>query len=429
MNREENRKDRESRQEQPLKIGARLGFIFISSILYLLAQAHYSQVYRGALPPGPFLQVHRVFYIAAALSVFLYVPAISVINLAVLGVLGCLLFITQAIGPDHTLLIPIQIPLLMAVTLQLPKSQAIFWIITTNITIFQSLYTHNAWGAPIIGGTFYQKLLNGFVSLVLATLFLLLKKQNAQINNLMDGQERLDRAYQKVVDANLDFQTYALFAREEAVEKERRRLAGELHDIIGYSLTNVIMLIQAAQIGKGDSEQTHAILEKARLHADESLREARQALAILRTEQTDRPRGANLFLKLTKTFQEVTGIAINIDFANMPPLLPVGTEKILYRLIQEGLTNAFRHGRASEVTISFWYEDGKITVRIRDNGRGDTNEAHQVDETSFERPGIGLAGLREQVEQQGGQFKAGPITGGFILEATIPLQENSGSES
>ena len=146
MNREENRKDRESRQEQPLKIGARLGFIFISSILYLLAQAHYSQVYRGALPPGPFLQVHRVFYIAAALSVFLYVPAISVINLAVLGVLGCLLFITQAIGPDHTLLIPIQIPLLMAVTLQLPKSQAIFWIITTNITIFQSRYTHNAWG-------------------------------------------------------------------------------------------------------------------------------------------------------------------------------------------------------------------------------------------------------------------------------------------
>ena len=284
-------------------------------------------------------------------------------------------------------------------------------------------------GDLIIGGTFYQKLLNGFVSLVLATLFLLLKKQNAQINNLMDGQERLDRAYQKVVDANLDFQTYALFAREEAVEKERRRLAGELHDIIGYSLTNVIMLIQAAQIGKGDSEQTHAILEKARLHADESLREARQALAILRTEQTDRPRGANLFLKLTKTFQEVTGIAINIDFANMPPLLPVGTEKILYRLIQEGLTNAFRHGRASEVTISFWYEDGKITVRIRDNGRGDTNEAHQVDETSFERPGIGLAGLREQVEQQGGQFKAGPITGGFILEATIPLQENSGSES
>uniref|UniRef100_A0A7C3EE88 histidine kinase n=1 Tax=Gracilinema caldarium TaxID=215591 RepID=A0A7C3EE88_9SPIR len=429
MNRDENRDNRESRQEQPLRIGARLGLILIFSILYLLAQAHFSQVYRGTLPPGPFLQVHRVFYIAAALSVFLCVPAISVINIAVFGVLGCLLFITQAIGPDLTLLIPIQIPLLMAVTLQLPKSQALFWIITTNITIFQSLYTHNAWGAPIIGGTFYQKLLNGFVSLILAMLFLLLKNQNAQINNLMDGQERLDRAYQKVVDANLDFQTYALFAREEAIEKERRRLAGELHDIIGYSLTNVIMLIQAAQIGKGDSEQTHAILEKARLHADESLREARQALAILRTEQTDRPRGANLFLKLTKTFQEVTGIAINIDFANMPPLLPVGTEKILYRLIQEGLTNAFRHGRASEVTISFWYEDGKITVRIRDNGRGDTNEPHQIDETSFERPGIGLAGLREQVEQQGGQFKAGPITGGFILEATIPLQENSGSES
>ena len=186
------------------------------------------------------------------------------------------------------------------------------------------------------------------------------------------------------------------------------------------------MLIQAAQIGKGDSEQTHAILEKARLHADESLREARQTLAALRTEAVERPRGANLFLKLTKTFQEVTGILINIDFANMPSELPAEVEKLLYRLIQEGLTNAFRHGKASEVHISFWYDRGNLTIRIRDNGRGETLEANEEGTLSSERPGIGLAGLREQVEQRGGRFQAGAVMGGFLLEATLPKECNNG---
>ncbi|WP_169311882.1 sensor histidine kinase [Gracilinema caldarium] len=259
-----------------------------------------------------------------------------------------------------------------------------------------------------------MRYLFGSLAASFGILGILIKAKNSKIEELQEKVERLDTAYQKVADANLDFQTYALFAREEAMEKERRRLAGELHDIIGYSLTNVIMLIQAAQLGKGDSEQVHAILEKARIHADESLREARQALAMLRTEPIDRPRGANLFLKLTKTFQEVTGISITIDFANIPAFLPTESEKIIYRLIQEGLTNAFRHGKANAVFINFWFSDGNVTVRIRDNGIGVT--------TIQERPGIGLAGLREQVEQRGGNFKAGPVIGGFLLEATIPLQ-------
>ncbi|MCA1949150.1 MAG: sensor histidine kinase [Treponema sp.] len=377
----------------------------------------------GLMQDNPFNQVRLVFFVLISLAPFLFIPVVPVINGAALGSLGCILFIALAVGADLSLLLPIMFPLLYAVSLQLPYLQTLFWILLANTSVLFALNTHTAWGALVNAGTIYNKLMFAIISVIVAFLFLLLKWQYLHIKNLTTSIDRLDRAYQKVVDANLDFQTYALFAREEAMEKERRRLAGELHDIIGYSLTNVIMLIQAAQIGKGDSEQTHAILEKARLHADESLKEARNTLATLRSEPVDRPRGANLFLKLTQTFQEVTGVNISVDFANMPPLLPVKTEKIIYRLIQEGLTNAFRHGKASEIHISFWYELKSITLRIRDNGNGGSSHINQDTEQRVDRPGIGLAGLREQVEQLGGYFAAGATSGGFILQASIPVQE------
>lgn len=417
------RKNRDNPGDLVLGVLPRLGLVFAACFLYLLAQAHFSQEYEEVIPPGPFAQLRFVFYLAAVLVPFLFIPSIPIINLATLLSLGALLFIALGIGADLSLLLPLQVPLLMAVTVQLPKVQSVFWVIMSNISLVLALRSHTAWGAPVNGGTPYQELLYVAVSIIMASLLVLLKTQDSRIRTLTVSRERLDRAYQKVVDANLDFQTYALLAREEAMEKERRRLAGELHDIIGYSLTNVIMLIQAAQIGKGDSEQTHAILEKARLHADESLREARHALAILRSERSDRPRGANLFLKLTQTFQEVTGISINIDFANMPAVLPADIEKIIYRLIQEGLTNAFRHGRASEVSISFWYTKGELTLRIRDNGRNEATETNSDTKQNLERTGIGLAGLREQVEQGGGEFSAGAVSGGFLLEATLPIKD------
>lgn len=424
MNNKKYKLNKEHTKNSSLGLTPRICFVLLALLIYILAGARFNQEYRGLLQESPFEQVRLVFIVAITLAPFLFIPVVPIINGAAIGSLGCILFIALAVGADLSLLLPLMFPLLSAVTLQLPYLHALLWIILANINILLALNTHTAWGTTVMEGTIYNKLMFAMISVIMTSLFLLLKRQYLHIKNLTSSIERLDQAYQKVVDANLDFQTYALFAREEAMERERRRLAGELHDIIGYSLTNVIMLIQAAQIGKGDSEQTHAILEKARLHADESLKEARNALATLRSEPVDRPRGANLFLKLTQTFQEVTGVKISLDFANMPPLLAMKIEKIIYRLIQEGLTNAFRHGKASEIYISFWYEQNSITLRIRDNGNGGASHINQDAKQTVDRPGIGLAGLREQVEQLGGYFAAGAVSGGFILEATIPVRES-----
>jgi len=140
-------------------------------ILYILAGARFSQAYRGTISENSFAQIQLVFKLLPLLTPLMFLPAIPVINLAVLGTQGLLLFIALGIGPDFTLLIPMQIPLLVAVTLQLQNIQAIFWILFSDGTILAALQPHNAWGEPVNAGTLYQGLLYTALTAIVSALF------------------------------------------------------------------------------------------------------------------------------------------------------------------------------------------------------------------------------------------------------------------
>jgi signal transduction histidine kinase len=86
---------------------------------------------------------------------------------------------------------------------------------------------------------------------------------------------------------------------------------------------------------------------------------------------------------------------------------------VLFRIVQEGLTNAFRHGKATRVRINLWQTEGEILLSILDNGRGIVPGTDVTD-------GIGLAGMRERLSEYGGEIRLGPVEDGFELAATIP---------
>ncbi len=373
----------------------------------------------AALESDKIAQVAAVYLAMAFLAfpAFLGSPLVTGVS-AALSLSG-LAFLANAAGPDLGVIGPAAAPLALALTLAfaLPAGLALAGAVVVALLV--ALRPHSAWGEPVAGAT-AEEMMAIFASLSLvAALGAALRWRERRLALLAAELERLDSAYRKVADANIDFQTYALFAREEAMENERKRLAGEIHDIIGYSLTNLIMLIQAAQYSKGGIEETAGILEKARIHANESLAEARRALACLRSRDADRPRGANLFLRLTRNFQDVTGVTVHTSFGNIPPILPRVLEKALYRVIQEGLTNAFRHGRAKEVDVSFWRDGSLVHVRLRDDGSAAPDGKNEA-----ERAGIGLAGLRDRIAELGGELEAGPVPGGFALHASVPLTED-----
>lgn len=251
-----------------------------------------------------------------------------------------------------------------------------------------------------------------FVLLIaaIAALRFLLRELDSQKRELV----RINTALDKLSDTNLAYQNYTAMLEEKTMESERQRISREIHDIVGYSLTNVLMMVQAAEQLMDDSPvQAKDILGRAHEHIAQSIQESRMSVRRLRSQDTFQITGANLFLHLCNTFSEISGIDMHVDFGNLQSSLDKQVEKAIYRLLQEGMTNSFRHGKASRVDITFSCEGGHIIVRMQDNGIA--AEGMPIHE------GIGIKGMRERIEAIGGTVQAGPMVGGgFYILARIP---------
>jgi len=229
--------------------------------------------------------------------------------------------------------------------------------------------------------------------------------------------KRLDGALKELNRVNLDFQSYAVTVERESVERERKRISRELHDIIGYTLTNQLMIIQAVMSLKDrNSPQLDALLQQAHKQVNDGMQDARAALRQLHRSEDARDRGMNLIVKLVRTFEQITGVSVSLELANVPNTLGDRLDDVLYRFIQEGMTNAFRHGQATEIKIIFWKEPDSIRVSIWDNGVGG----------GVIKEGLGIRGMKERFAGLDGGIQASGHPGGFTLKAWLPLRQDGG---
>jgi len=231
-------------------------------------------------------------------------------------------------------------------------------------------------------------------------------------------QDDLVRMQQASLDTlaelNLNLQGYARTVDEESSERERNRISREVHDISGYIFTNLIALMDAAgSMPRDDHAGLTDLLITARKTAQEGLRETRLALHRLRNEQLRESNVPRAVFKIVSIFRKVTGLEVMLSLGNLPNSLPHDLGLALYRTVQEALTNAVRHGKASQVRVIFWVEGDELRLTITDNGRG-----------AFEIvKGIGLAGMEERLGPLGGIVRVGPAPeGGFSLTVQVPLK-------
>lgn len=337
----------------------------------------------------------------------------------VLQALG-VLYLALAVGPFFLCLVLSMIPAILLITCRFSAFEGVFLSLLLLLAGMAAFVPHRVWDGEFPGATLAEYVGLAVVFFAAFILGALLHRAEAVIGRQKKELSRLDFGFQNIAKVNLELQTYALFARQEAVDQERRRVAGEIHDIVGYTLTNVIILIQTALALSPRGEQVHSILEGAATQATEGLTEARRALALLRSRNSVRPHGANLYHQLARRFSEATGVKVRIHFGNLPQSLPLSVEQVLFRIIQEGLTNSFRHGKATSVEVGFWNDGRLITLNLMDNGVG-----AEVPISGDKGGGIGLTGLSEMVEGLGGSFSAKTVEGGFALRAVVPLQDKS----
>jgi len=255
---------------------------------------------------------------------------------------------------------------------------------------------------------------------ILAVVSLLSSLYRGASDRFIDAQktiEHLDTTINRLSRFNQDLQQYARMIDEEAILKERNRISREIHDISGYMFTNLIALMDAAiSMGGRDPERLSELHLAARAQAKEGLVETRKALKALRSSDVGREKGLNAIFKIKKVFEKVTGIQVHIESGNIPLSFGPGIDMALYRLIQEALTNAMRHGRATEVFITFWIQGSMLEVVVRDNGIG----SKQIVK------GIGLSGMEERLANLGGTLAADSLPeGGFRLTAQIPLPQET----
>ena len=275
---------------------------------------------------------------------------------------------------------------------------------------FRSMSVHSAWGGQGIPETeLAATLLAAAAGAVAGRCYArMLVKCAKQENDIT----RLEETVTNLTKTNTAYQTYATYIEETSKEEERHRISREIHDIVGYSMTNLLMIVQAAIYSK-DQDQVTGLLQKAQIHINESLEEIRLALRKLRSTQKKTLHGTALIRYLTDNFQKLSGIEIALDFVSFPQGIDAGTEGILYRMLQESMTNSFRHGKATHIRMSFWLQGESLVVQIRDNGK--KRPLNPVGE------GIGLKGMRERISEAGGELTTETAADGFTVLARIPL--------
>ena len=107
------------------------------------------------------------------------------------------------------------------------------------------------------------------------------------------------------------------------------------------------------------------------------------------------------------------GLPVRLQVEGEPFPLPRGLDLSAYRIVQEGLTNALKHARASQADVAVRYASGELQIEVRDDGAGGS---------ASDGPGHGLVGIGERVKIYGGEMRRGPANGGgFILSTRLPL--------
>lgn len=204
----------------------------------------------------------------------------------------------------------------------------------------------------------------------------------------------------------------------EAVERERARVARELHDIVAHGLSLMVLHAGAARAGSPDAEaavqRSLTVVEDAGRQAMAELHRLLGMLAGGRDEAVDAMVGLADVDDLCDRMR-TAGLAVEL---HRDPVAAVdrSVELSAYRVVQEALTNALRYADGGLVTVSVRPAGDDLEVVVRDRRDGS-----RASPPAFGGGGRGLRGLRERVTLFGGTFTAGDVDGGWEVRATLPL--------
>jgi two-component system, NarL family, sensor histidine kinase UhpB len=201
-------------------------------------------------------------------------------------------------------------------------------------------------------------------------------------------------------------------------DEERRRIARELHDSIGQYLT--ALTINLDLLGRPDVEHKDSLVTDSREIVERCLTETRTLSHLLHPPLLDETGFFSAAQWYVQGFAERSGIRVEIDVPSQERL-PSTVEIMLFRVLQEALTNIHRHSGSNVAEVRMEVDAEKVLLEIRDHGRGMSPEILRGFHARKAKVGVGLAGMRERVAEVGGKLEVKSDGGGTTVRVKVPV--------
>src|SRR6476661_5910695 len=210
-------------------------------------------------------------------------------------------------------------------------------------------------------------------------------------------------------------------------DEERRRVARDLHDSTGQTLTALKISVALLRRRLDNDEGIREELSEIALLADQALQEIRTTSYLLHPPMLDDAGFTSAAKWYVEGFAKRSGVKVRLDFAPEVERLPDTIGTALFRVLQESLTNVHRHSGTSEVDVRFWREAQTAILEVRDYGRGIPEELLSLWGQSVLDSGVGVAGMRERLSELKGDLEIASADPGIRLRAIVPLFSQAAS--
>lgn len=210
-------------------------------------------------------------------------------------------------------------------------------------------------------------------------------------------------------------------------DEERRRIARDLHDSLGQYLSVLKMkldFLTTARTSVGKDAQRKELEQCAQL-TEEAVKEVRTMSYLLYPPMLEELGLKSAIPWYVDGFAKRSGIKTSFEVSPDFGRLPGDIELVLFRVLQESLTNVHRHSGSATAEVRLVLDNGNVVLRVGDNGKGiPTANIDEMGQDGVGSAGVGLRGMSERVRQVGGKFEASSNGRGTAVTATIPVHGN-----
>lgn len=228
---------------------------------------------------------------------------------------------------------------------------------------------------------------------------------------LQESNNKVNASNKNLHKANQKLREYAMTIASLTEIKERNRLAREIHDTLGHALTGMITGLDACIMTMDCApEVAKRQLGKIQEAARKGIVDVRRSMHMLRPDDLEKLTTREALEKLVEDFAGASLVEASLEIDNLPENLREDQAETVYRIVQEGLTNAARHGHATRVRVFVLGARDRLNIIVSDNGIGCSNIKN----------GFGLTHMKERLQMLGGTLKCWSEKG-FVLEASFAL--------